>query len=191
MWIIAGLGNPGRKYSKTRHNIGFKVIDSLSDTYNSEMFEKELFISGKALISGEQTLLLKPLTYMNRSGAAVRRMMDKYCTSPDNLIVVHDDLDLEAGLIRIRRGGSSGGHRGVESIINSIGSKDFIRIKIGISRDLSMLTEDYVLKPFGSEHKAVIADAVERATEAVNVIIAEGAESAMNKFNKTNPQNRG
>ncbi|MBN2654820.1 MAG: aminoacyl-tRNA hydrolase [Nitrospirae bacterium] len=190
MWIIAGLGNPGRKYSNTRHNIGFKVIDTLSDEQSSEMTEKAFFISGKAVISGAQTLLLKPLTYMNRSGAAVRKLMDKHYTSPENLIVVHDDLDLDAGVIKIRRGGSSGGHRGIESIISFIGSKDFIRIKIGISRDPSMLVEDYVLKPFGSEHKAVIADAVARAAEAVSVIIAEGAESAMNKFNRTNPQNR-
>ncbi|MCE5313172.1 MAG: aminoacyl-tRNA hydrolase [Nitrospiraceae bacterium] len=190
MWIIAGLGNPGRKYSNTRHNIGFKAVDYLARELSSDLSEKDLYIIGKADISGSQAVLLKPLTYMNRSGAAVKKIMDKYYAAPENLIVVHDDLDLEAGVIKIRRGGSSGGHRGIESIINTIGSKDFIRVKIGISRDPSMLVEDYVLKPFGSEHKDLITDAVQKAAEAVMMIIADGAESAMNRFNRANTQNR-
>jgi len=190
MWIIAGLGNPGRKYSNTRHNIGFKAVDRLADDLSIELSEKDLYIIGKGSISGSQSLLLKPLTFMNRSGSAVKKIMDKYYIEPQNLIVVHDDLDLEAGVVKIRRGGSSGGHRGVESIINSIGSKDFIRVKMGISRDPSMLVEDYVLKPFGSEHKGLISEAVVRAAEAVIAVVTEGAESAMNKFNRSGSQGR-
>lgn len=190
MWIIAGLGNPGRKYSNTRHNIGFKAIDRLAEDLSVEFSEKELYIIGKGSVSDNKTILLKPLTFMNRSGSAVKKIMDKYYVEPQNLIVVHDDLDLEAGVIKIRRGGSSGGHRGIESIINLIGSKDFIRVKIGISRDPSMLVEDYVLKPFGSEHKGLMSDAVVRAAEAVVAVITESAESAMNKFNRSGSQGR-
>ena len=134
MWLVVGLGNPGNEYEKTRHNIGFMVVDALAARFSIAFTQKTAhFIYGRGFIEEAKAILIKPLTFMNRSGIAVRDALRRY-DEIENLIVIHDDLDLETGIIRIRKSGSSGGHKGVQSIIDSLGSREFIRIKIGIGR---------------------------------------------------------
>jgi PTH1 family peptidyl-tRNA hydrolase len=184
LWAVAGLGNPGRKYSGTRHNAGFLVINGIAEKYGIELKEKEAYIYGKGSIGDAEVVLVEPLTFMNRSGLAVKKILDKFRIHPENLIVIHDDIDIETGRLKIKKDGSSGGHKGVSSIIEAIGAKQFIRIKIGIGRDDSMTAEDYVLKKFPKSDMPLIKEAVSRAVDAVPEILSRGVDSAMNKFNK-------
>ena len=183
MWLIAGLGNPGSRYEKTRHNAGFLVLEELIERLQLEFREKEDFKISKGSLGDEKIILLEPLTFMNRSGEAVRRIMQKSNISPQQLIVIHDDLDLETGSLKIRKKGSSGGHKGIESIIQHIGTQEFIRIKIGIGRDPFVPTEKYVLSKFRKEDIQAIREAIEKAVESVYAIINDGVERAMNRFN--------
>lgn len=189
MWVIAGLGNPGSKYSATRHNIGFRVIDRLSEEYNIFLEEGDVYMIGKGAIEGVNVILLKPLTFMNRSGLAVKKILKKANISVDNLmdrlIVVHDDLDIDAGAIKIRRGGSAGGHRGIESIIQELGTKDFVRIKVGIGRDKTVPVEEYVLQNFKPSEKNLIKDVIILASRAVTAVVTKGIDKAMNKYNRS------
>lgn len=189
VWIIVGLGNPGPRYSKTRHNVGFRVIDRLAKDYRIALEEKDIAISGKGTIEGQGVVLLKPLTFMNRSGLAVRKALRKANIlpgqAPGNLIVIHDDLDIETGEIKIRKTGSSGGHKGIESIIQEIGTRDFFRVKLGIGRDRNIPTDQYVLGTFRESEKNTINDAIINAAGAVLAVVNEGVERAMNKFNRT------
>ncbi|MCL4456077.1 MAG: aminoacyl-tRNA hydrolase [Nitrospirae bacterium] len=185
MWVIAGLGNPGTKYSGNRHNVGFKVIDRIAEEYDIPLEEKDIYIVGKGAVEGVDVILLKPLTFMNRSGLAVKKILKKKNLSPDNLIVVQDDLDMDTGIIKIRKKGSSGGHRGIESVIQEIGTKDFIRVKVGIGRDNDIPVEKYVLMNFRPSEKIQAKDGIIRAAEAVASIAAEGVERAMNKYNRS------
>ncbi|MGO9613150.1 MAG: aminoacyl-tRNA hydrolase [Dissulfurispiraceae bacterium] len=183
MWIITGLGNPGIKYGKTRHNVGFRVIEQLSVEYGIPWRERDAYSSAKGLIEEREAILLKPLAFMNRSGLAVKNILKKYYASAENLIVIHDDLDIATGLIRIRRNGSSGGHKGIESIIQEIGTRDFIHIKIGIGRDKEILPEKYVLSNFKSFEKDVITEAITKSVHAVVLIITKGIDKTMNEYN--------
>jgi PTH1 family peptidyl-tRNA hydrolase len=183
LWLIVGLGNPGSRYARTRHNIGFLVIENLIDKYNLTFKEKTDYRICDGSIEDRKMVLIEPLTFMNRSGTAVRKVMEKFNISPENLIVIHDDLDLESGKMRIRKKGSSGGHKGVASIIQNIGANNFIRIKIGIGRNPYVPTEDYVLSKFRKEEAPLIREAVGRAVEAVAAVVTEGVEKTMNKFN--------
>lgn len=189
MWIVTGLGNPGLKYSKTRHNIGFMVIDRLSEEYGIPLEEKETCSIGRGTIAGQRVVLLKPLTFMNLSGAAVKKILKKSPIPHDlvalPLIVIHDDLDIAAGILKIRKNGSSGGHRGVESIIREIGTKEFIRVKLGIGRDETIPVDRYVLSTFTPPEKKLVKDAIIIAVDVVSIIIREGVDSAMNKFNRS------
>lgn len=189
MWVIAGLGNPGSKYSATRHNIGFRVIDRLSEEYNIPLEERDVYMIGKGAIEGVNVILLKPLTFMNRSGLAVKKILKKANISVDNLmdrlIVVHDDLDIDAGAIKIRRGGSAGGHRGIESIIQELGTKDFVRIKVGIGRDKTVPVEEYVLQNFKPSEKNLIKDVIIFVSRAVTAVVTKGIDKAMNKYNRS------
>ena len=186
MWVIAGLGNPGSRYSRTRHNIGFMVTEEIACRYGIDLKEKqEKYKIGRGSIDSEHILLIEPLLYMNRSGFVVRDILDKHNVQPENLIVIHDDLDMEIGKIKIRKKSSSGGHKGVESIIQNISSKDFIRVKIGIGRDSSLAAEDYVLKRFRKDEVSLIKATIKRASDAVTSIIVDGPEKAMNLFNKS------
>ncbi|MEK6672530.1 MAG: aminoacyl-tRNA hydrolase [Nitrospirota bacterium] len=183
MWIVAGLGNPGPRYAKTRHNAGFMVVDALAGRYRAELRERQAYSIWKGSVEGTDVILLEPLTFMNRSGLVVWEAMKKYNTQPENLIVVHDDIDLETGKLKIRKKGSSGGHKGIESIIESIGTRDFIRVKVGVGREEDIPVEDYVLSRFRKEETLLIREAVGRASDAVCEILKNGVDRAMNKFN--------
>jgi|NGEPerStandDraft_6_1074524.scaffolds.fasta_scaffold225997_1 PTH1 family peptidyl-tRNA hydrolase len=189
MWVIAGLGNPGEKYSATRHNIGFMVVDRLSEEYRVPFTVKDDYSLGKGAIDHVNVILLKPLTYMNLSGSAVRKILKKTNLLQDgeitNFIVIHDDLDLETGVVKIRRNGSSGGHRGIESIIQKTGSRDFIRVKIGIGRDRKIPVEEYVLRRFRAAEKKMVEDGILQAVHAIETILTGGIEKAMNACNRT------
>lgn len=186
MYLIAGLGNPGRKYEATRHNMGFDTVDELIDRHgipgSGTKFDA---MYGKGRIAAEPAVLLKPLLYMNLSGRPVRAMCDYYKADPEkDLIVIYDDIDLSPGQIRIRKKGSAGGHNGMKDIISHLGTQNFIRVRIGVGQkpqgwDLA----DYVLGRFSGEERKIIDQAVERAADAVEMILKEGVDAAMNQFN--------
>jgi peptidyl-tRNA hydrolase, PTH1 family len=187
MKAIVGLGNPGPRYRNTRHNVGWHVVDRLAERFAAGKPAKarnaELM---KGSSGGEPVLLLKPLTYMNDSGKAVRALVEKDHLPLEDVLVVYDDLDLTFGKLRLRAGGSSGGHNGIKSIQQCIAGKagDFPRIKVGIGRPPAGVDPiDHVLTTFTPDEKVVIADAVERAADAVECWVHEGIEAAMNKFN--------
>lgn len=183
MWLIAGLGNPGRKYLRTRHNIGFMVIDEIAHRYSIELKERKEYRIGRGSTDDRKIVLIEPLLYMNMSGPVIKKMLSKLNVKPENLIVIHDDIDMEAGKLKIKRYGSSGGHKGVESIIQSIDSKNFIRLKIGIGRKEDIPPEEYVLSKFSREEMIIFKNTIKKAEEAVESIISEGVDKAMNKFN--------
>ncbi len=183
IWVIAGLGNPGRKYTRTRHNVGFMVIEEVAERHGIALSDRKTHRIGRGSLSGRNVLLIEPLLYMNLSGPVVKRVFTKSNSRPGNLIVIHDDLDMETGKLRIRKTGSSGGHKGVESVIQNIGSKDFIRIKLGIGRDAGVPVEDFVLSKFKRDEISVIRSSIQRAADAVSLIIAEGVDNAMNQYN--------
>jgi PTH1 family peptidyl-tRNA hydrolase len=183
LWLIVGLGNPGSKYSRTRHNVGFQVLDEFAGRLRLDWKDRAEYRMCSGSLGDARIVLVEPLTFMNRSGSAVRKVAGRFAVPPENIIIVHDDLDLDAGRLKIRKNGSSGGHKGVESVIQSIGAKTFIRVKIGIGRDQAVPAEQYVLMKFRRDELAVIGDAVQKAADSIEAIIADGAERAMNKFN--------
>lgn len=186
MYIIAGLGNPDRKYAGTRHNIGFDVITYLSDKYDISLsktgFKSKL---GQGFIDGEKVLLMKPQTYMNLSGEAVGEAVNFYrADAASELIIVQDDIDLEPGNIRIRSKGSAGGHNGIKSVISHIGGNEFVRIKVGVGgKPEGWDLADHVLSGFDRDTEPLIRKVIEKAGEAIVTVMKEGAEAAMNKYN--------
>lgn len=185
MYIIAGLGNPTREYEKTRHNVGFEVIDELADRLNTSVEEKKFKgYYGKAMIGGEKVILLKPQTFMNLSGESVRAAADFYKVDPDHIIVIYDDVSLDVGQLRIRTKGSAGGHNGIKNIIAHLGTQEFPRVKVGVGNKPTRIDlADYVLGRFSKEDRGVMEEAFKEAAEAVEVMIREGAGTAMNRFN--------
>ena len=184
MWLVAGLGNPGDEYADTRHNIGFAVIDALASRCSISLKQKTSnYIFGRGFIEDQKVILVKPLTFMNRSGIAVRDVLYKN-EEIDNLIIIHDDLDLEPGVVRIREKGSSGGHNGIQSIIDFLNSKDFIRLKIGIGRSEKIYPEKYVLRPFNKKERPLIEEAVVRSVDAVTDILSKGVSYSQNFHHK-------
>lgn len=184
MWLIVGLGNPGRKYARTRHNIGFMVLEEIADRYAIVLKEnKGGYRGGRGSVEGQVVFLAEPLLYMNLSGPIVNTICRKFAIKTDNLVVIHDDLDMETGRLRIRKTGSSGGHKGIDSIIQSVGSRDFIRVKIGIGREHGVSAEDYVLRKFSRMEMSIVKDSVQRAADAVGTLISHGVDKAMNMFN--------
>ncbi|XUX01346.1 MAG: aminoacyl-tRNA hydrolase [Dehalogenimonas sp.] len=189
MKLIIGLGNPGRKYSGTRHNIGFTILSELARKHGIN-FDKRCCHSrsGEGRISDQQVVLAKPQTYMNLSGDAVSALARKYKVKPADIFVVHDDLDLPLGKIRIRANGSAGGHNGLKSIIASIGSMDFARLKIGIGRPENAGIErqdviDHVLSDFDAIDRKIAEEAIARAVSAIETVLEYDLETAMNRFN--------
>lgn len=185
MYIIAGLGNPGKEYVGTRHNAGFSCIDELADKYNISVdTEKFKGLIGKGIIEGEKVILVKPLTYMNLSGECIRQVMDYYKCDVDDLIVIFDDISLEPGKLRIRAKGSAGGHNGIKSIIQHVGSDKFKRVKYGVGdKPKGWDLADWVLGRFPAELYPDLRTGNENACKAVACMLSEGVESAMNKFN--------
>ena len=188
MYAIIGLGNPTAKYEKTRHNIGFDVIDVLADKMSVEMkTKKHKAIIGQGFIGSEKVILVKPQTYMNLSGEAVRAVVDFYKINPESdIIVIYDDVSLKTGQLRIRSKGSAGGHNGIKSIIAHLGTQTFKRIKVGVGADGDGDLVNYVLDKFNRDDRVVIDEAIENAASAAAVIILEGIDAAMNNFNKSN-----
>lgn len=187
MYVIAGLGNPGKQYENTRHNIGFMVIDSIAKAHEIPVVEiKHRAQIGKGYLNGEKIILAKPLTYMNASGESIRALTDYYkIDTQTNFIVIYDDVSMDAGQLRIRKQGSAGGHNGIKSIIAHLGSEEFRRIKIGIGDkrpgdDLA----DYVLGNFNKEERAVMKESIANAASAVEMILRDGIDAAMNRYNK-------
>ena len=185
-WLIVGLGNPGEKYENTRHNVGFQVIDELAERQGKPVQRlKFKALTGLLTIGGEKALVMKPVTYMNLSGEAVRPAADFYKLPPERILVISDDVALAAGRLRIRAKGSAGGHNGLKSIIQHLGTDQFPRIRVGVGEkphpdyDLA----DWVLgRPQGEDKKA-IDEAVKRAADAVECILTQGLERGMGKFN--------
>lgn len=187
MYLIAGLGNPGRKYDGTKHNMGFDVITELADRYNvpsSGLSMKAMY--GKAVIGGEKAILIKPLTYMNLSGEAIQEYVHYYKIDPETqLIVIYDDIDLEPGQLRIRKKGSAGGHNGMKNIIQRLGTDRFARIRVGIGAkpehwDLA----DYVLAPFPGSVRETVDASIRDAADAVEMILQGDIDKAMGKYNQ-------
>jgi len=183
MWLIVGLGNPGRKYSRTRHNIGFLALEEIARRHTIPIKYSKEHGYGKGSIHGQPVKLVEPLLFMNRSGTVVRKFLLK-SPLPVCLLVLHDDLDLDLGKIRIKRKGSSGGHKGIESIIQSIGSHDFIRLKIGIGRDMDIRAEEYVLRSFKRHELSIVENMLQDAADAVEAIVTDGIDKAMNTFHQ-------
>lgn len=184
MRLIVGLGNPGRSYSSHRHNIGFDVVDFLAGEMGVSI-EKKSFgaLLGEGSLNSEKVFLAKPQGYMNLSGESVAPIMGYYKISRNDLIVVHDDVDLELGRIKVSMGAGHGGHNGVRSIIDHLGNNDFFRIRAGVGRPPEHWdTADYVLAPFSPEEKKLAADVVKLATDAIKILIAEELEAAQRKF---------
>ena len=185
MYLIAGLGNPTREYEKTRHNVGFSVIDVLADKYNIDVSDcKHKALCGRGVIEGEKVLLVKPQTFMNLSGESIREAVDYYKIDPEDIIVIYDDISLDPGQLRIRLKGSAGGHNGIKNIIAYLGTQEFPRIKVGVgAKPPKMDLADYVLSRFGAEEQKLMDEAFGEAAEAAVMMMTAGAERAMNHYN--------
>ncbi len=185
MKLIFGLGNPGPRFTATRHNIGFDAVTALSDRYGIMLREKQLYgLCGKGRIGAEPVMLVMPQTFMNLSGTCVRAFMDYYKASPADMLVIYDDIALSPGKIRIRAKGSAGGHNGVKNIIAQLGTQEFNRIRIGVgAKPEEWDLADYVLSRFSNDEEALIREGLARTVEAVEMIFEQGVSAAMNRFN--------
>lgn len=185
MWLLLGLGNPGPEYEETRHNVGFQVIDSIATRSRAAPLRAKLgAMVGEARIGSERVLLCKPMEYMNVSGQAVVRVAKFWKIEPAQTIVVHDDLDLPFGRLKLAVGGGHGGHNGLRSIIAEWGTADFRRVRVGISRPAPGTdSADYVLTGFKGAERKALPDFCSRAAEAVEAIVTDGLPAAMNRFN--------
>jgi PTH1 family peptidyl-tRNA hydrolase len=196
MWLVVGLGNPGEQYAESRHNIGFMVTDLLAEMFpiSHRHFQHWSHLYWIDLHT-QRVLLIQPYTYMNRSGFAIEKIMHQYEEPLEHLIVIYDDLDLEPGCLRIRKRGGHGGHRGVQSLIEHLGTEAFIRIRIGIGRpssDLSLSQPgaqaeviDYVLQPFQPDEYALVNEAMKRSIHAIELIVNNQIVTAMNRYNRS------
>jgi len=185
IYVIAGLGNPGKKYHYTRHNVGFLVVDILAEKYNISVTQiKHKALIGTGTIEDKKIILVKPQTYMNNSGESLIEVVEWYKVPLEQLIVIYDDMDLPLGKLRIRAKGSSGTHNGMKSVIYHLQSENFPRIRVGIDKKPEELdTIDYVLGKFTEDEKKVVFDSLVRAAEAAVTIITSGINEAMNMFN--------
>ncbi|WP_236660363.1 aminoacyl-tRNA hydrolase [Isachenkonia alkalipeptolytica] len=183
-YVIVGLGNPGKKYATTRHNVGFLALDTLameSDIKITKIKYKALI--GEGRIGGKKVVLVKPQTYMNKSGESVQELLNFYKIPLDNLVVIYDDIDLDPGRLRIRKKGSGGSHNGMRSIIRLLGDDGFPRIRIGVGRPERQDLASFVLSPFAEEEKRDVAETIEKASMAAKTIVSEGLDIAMNTYN--------
>ena len=186
MYIIVGLGNPGREYAGTRHNVGFDMIDRLAAQENIGVLEKKhKAVIGKGVVSGQKCILAKPQTFMNLSGESIRELLGYYKADVSSqLIVISDDISLEPGQLRIRKKGSAGVHNGLKNIIANLGHDGFIRVKLGVGeKPRGWDLVDYVLGRFSPKDRQAVDEAIDLAADAVRMIIAEGPDAAMNRYN--------
>lgn len=185
MYVVVGLGNPGKQYEKTRHNIGFDVIDKLANDNNISVTKiKHKALIGEGRIGNEKVMLVKPQTYMNLSGETLIDIYNFYKVDLQNIIVVYDDIELEVGKLRIRKKGSGGTHNGMKSIIKCLGSNEFLRVRVGVSKpEKNQDLADFVLSKFKKEEIENVDLAIEKASFSVECIIKESVDNAMNKYN--------
>lgn len=186
MKLFVGLGNPGLKYERTRHNAGFMVIDQLSKAWNIQLSEEKKFKGeiGRGVVKGEKVILLKPTTFMNLSGESVRAVMDFYDVDLEDLIVIYDDLDLPHGKIRMRLKGSAGGHNGIKSLIAHVKTQDFKRIRVGIDRHPKIPVVDYVLGKFTEDELALVNQAIDLSEKACEMALTESFNKVMTEYSK-------
>lgn len=188
MFLIAGLGNPGKQYEMTRHNIGFEVIDYISKEYNIKVNKiKHKALIGEGVLQGERVILAKPQTYMNLSGESIREICSYYKLGAENIIIIYDDIAIPSGSVRIRAKGSAGGHNGMKSVIYQLQTDEFMRLRIGVGapkhKDYDL--KDYVLGRFGSDEADDIISAVKSCPDALVMMMRSGANAAASKFNRT------
>ena len=185
MLVVLGLGNPGKQYVRTRHNVGFRVVDALAQRWGvgGEVRRRKFLARvGEAVVAGRRVVLVKPGTYMNASGRSARAVLDFYRLAPEALCVVSDDVNLPLGRLRVRRGGSAGGHRGLASVAESLGTDIFARLRVGVGAPRGE-RRDYVLSAFGVKESEAADAAIKRATEAAACWVEEGIERCMNRYN--------
>ena len=185
-WVVAGLGNPGDDYARSRHNMGFRVVERLAKAKHTQ-FDRKKFkgMIAEAELAGAPALLVKPQTYYNGSGECLSAVLGYYKVPSSHLIVVHDELDLEAGRLRLKQGGSDAGNRGVRSVAQSLGTPDFIRVRVGVSRPPGAReSKDYLLESMSAEERTNFENSIQRAAEAVEGIVSDGLERAMGRFNQ-------
>ncbi|MCA0993684.1 aminoacyl-tRNA hydrolase [Pseudalkalibacillus hwajinpoensis] len=184
MKLIVGLGNPGKKFNNTRHNVGFMAIDQLAKEMGIALDQKKFQgVYGKGMVNGEAVYLLKPQTFMNLSGESVRPLMEYFNIEVADLLVIYDDLDLPTGKVRIRQKGSAGGHNGMKSIITHLHTQEFKRVRIGIDRSARQTVIDYVLKPFSKEEEEPIQLAIEQTAKACEAWTTTSFPEVMNQYN--------
>lgn len=197
MWLVVGLGNPGPKYQNNRHNAGFMVIDELASRHHASFRDKFGGELGSGIIGKSKALLLKPMEFMNLSGYAVQRAAAFYQVDPENIVVIHDEIDLDPGRVKVKSGGGHGGHNGLRSIIQQVGSRDFVRVRVGVGKPGPKDAQraggkaaggdrrvaGYVLSDFPSAMAADVDDMIRRAADATVAILDDGVKAAMNQFN--------
>ena len=185
MNLIIGLGNPGKTYAHNRHNIGFRCINHLARVHGISVKQHQCQAQlGTGKIAGKEVILAKPKTFMNLSGKSVKSLMRRFKTTPSDIVIIHDDLDLPLGKIRLYTGGGSGGHKGIESVIDHLESRDFLRIRVGIGRPPEGEdTVDYVLSDFRPEENPEVENTIVRVSEATLCLLREGIVAAMDKYN--------
>jgi len=192
VFLVVGLGNPGRRYAETRHNVGFTVVETLANRWSIPIEGKQLgSLVGTGRIGDTRAILSRPQSFMNRSGQPVRSLMGYFKLEPDEVVVIHDDLDLTFGRVQVKRGGGHGGHNGLRDLNKHLGG-DYTRVRVGVGRPPEgWNSADYVLGKWGSEEKDVIDGVVDQASDAVELLLREGVDVAMNRFNtrpKTNSE---
>jgi PTH1 family peptidyl-tRNA hydrolase len=186
LWIVVGLGNPGPRYRGNRHNVGFMVVDLLSERgedlrwRRSERFACEL---SKGQLDTTPVVLVKPQTYMNLSGTSAGPLVRFYGAAPGRVVVIHDDVDLELGRLKVKAGGGDGGHKGLRSLSQELGSGDYLRVRFGVGRPEMGDVTDHVLADFADEERGIVSDQIDRAAEAVTTIMRQGIAAAMNRYN--------
>ena len=189
--LIAGLGNPGPEYRTTRHNLGFLVVDTLADTFNIRLKSSASdLVIGRGKIKGRDLFMLKPQSYMNISGPPLNTFLGKFCISYREILVIHDDIDLEFGRLKIKEKGGDGGHRGIRSMIDAFGTGDFVRLRAGIGRsgeDVDVV--DHVLGQFDDREAESLAGFISRASEAAVTVLCDGVNAGMNRFNRKSDTN--
>jgi PTH1 family peptidyl-tRNA hydrolase len=185
--LVVGLGNPGDTYRETRHNAGFMVVDAVADFFSMPLNKSRPFanlVYGRGSIDGVESILVKPTAYMNRSGPPVKRLADYFRILLKDVLVIHDDIDLAFGRLKIKQKGGDGGHKGVRSLMDAFGGGEFTRLRIGIGRSETEIdVSDYVLGRFNAEERKVLGQIVKKAGEAVVTILCKGVEEGMNRFN--------